>query len=426
MNILTERHFLPKPSTEMLNLCKLSATLYNKCNYIIRQTWFSNQNLKGKQFLPDVTTLTNLTRPLNCFQGFNNSKTAKQTIRKCLIDWSNFKKARNAFFKDPSKFKAIPEPPGYKKKLAQVIFYNETIKGGQSKKDTKLEFIEPNNSLFKIKSNKKYKQVVITPKHFGVVIEITYEHKPALVIKQKGEQKHVKLDKKKLCCIDLGVNTLAAVSLDQHQFFLVNGRIVKSINQLYNKKQRTKTASYKRYWRLENYFHHTSKFIIDKCLESGCGTIVIGRNKGWKQNTKKHKRMNRKNRQTFQNIPFYLLEQKIEYKAKMAGIEVVYVEEADTSQASFYDNDPLPSHEEAKVLKEQNLMPIFSGIRKYRGLYISKDGIVSNADINGSLNIGRKYNKTNATSESEVLIACRSLTARPVRINPLKTFSRPR
>jgi transposase len=35
----------------------------------------------------------------------------------------------------------------------------------------------------------------------------------------------------------------------------------------------------------------------------------------------------------------------------------------------------------------------FSGRRIKRGLYLQSDGKVMNADINGSVNIGRKYNE---------------------------------
>jgi hypothetical protein len=55
----------------------------------------------------------------------------------------------------------------------------------------------------------------------------------------------------------------------------------------------------------------------------------------------------------------------------------------------------------------------FSGKRKYRGLYVS-NGFAVNADVNGSLNIGRKVIPEFAG------IGDRSLAARPVVINPLK------
>lgn len=91
-----------------------------------------------------------------------------------------------------------------------------------------------------------------------------------------------KVKGKGICCIDIGLNTLAAITSDQFSPILVNGRIVKSINQYYNKCQ-SKRNGRKRYFRLENYFHHVSKLVIDLCLKHNCGTIIIGKNDGWKQ-----------------------------------------------------------------------------------------------------------------------------------------------
>ena len=157
-----------------------------------------------------------------------------------------------------------------------------------------------------------------------------------------------------------------------------------------------------RYWRLENYFHHVSNFIVDLCVKEGIGRIIIGRNEGWKQNIK----MRKKTKQSFQYIPFYRLLEKIKYKAAIAGIDVTFTEEAYTSKASFFDRDELPKYDEGE--------PQLSGTRKHRGLYVSNDGFAVNADVNGSLNIGRKV------IPEFVGIRDRSLAARPVAINPLK------
>jgi IS605 OrfB family transposase len=184
---------------------------------------------------------------------------------------------------------------------------------------------------------------------------------------------------------------------------LVNGRILKSINQWYNKRP-CKSRSRKRYWRIENYFHHTSKLIVDLCLKHNIGKIIIGKNDGWKQNIN----LGNKNNQAFCSIPIYLLLEKIKYKAVMAGIDVTFTEEAYTSKASFYDHDPLPCYGDAE--------PEFSGKRKHRGLYVS-NGFAVNADVNGSLNIGRKV-------IPEFLgIRDRSLAARPVVVNPLRNLT---
>jgi IS605 OrfB family transposase len=357
----------------------------------MRKAWFSQQHLKFRQ-LPDINILVEETKDLECFKKLHNTKTAKQTIRKVLSDWGNFRKALTAYSKDRSKFITCPKPPGYKEKLAQIIFFNETIKGGR--RVAPLDRLTATNGCFSVPFKEGYKQVVITPKAFGFVIEVQYE--------KIGEKPKTKFDKDKICTIDIGLNTLAAITLDQNRPLLVNGRIVKSFNQWYNKNQ-CKTRLRKRYFRIENYFHHVSKLIVGLCLKEGIGKIVIGKNDGWKQNIN----LGSKTNQAFSFVPTYLLLEKIKYKAAIAGIEVIFTEESYTSKSSFYDRDPLPEY-------EKDVMHEFSGKRKHRGLYVSKDGFALNADVNGSLNIGRKV-------FPEFLgIGDRSLVARPVVVNPLK------
>jgi IS605 OrfB family transposase len=139
-------------------------------------------------------------------------------------------------------------------------------------------------------------------------------------------------------------------------------------------------------------------------LKHGIGRIVIGRNEGWKQNINLGKKTN----QAFCSVPICSLLEKIKYKAAIAGIDVTFTEEAYTSQASFFARDLLPEY-------VPGVTHAFSGTRKHRGLYVTKDSFAVNADVNGSLNIGRKV-------IPEFLgIGDRSLAARPVVINPLKT-----
>jgi len=353
----------------------------------MRQAWFT------KQRLPDITILVAETKDLNCFKQLHNTKTAKQTIRKVLTDWSNYRKALTAYGKDRSKFVSCPKPPYYKDKLAQVIFYNETIKGGQSKKTQKLMTITPSNNCFGIKSIRDYKQVVITPKTFGFVVDVQYER----------ESKKEKVSKDKVACIDLGVNNLATITSGQlgHPI-LVNGRILKSVNRLYNKRPNKRTSR-KRYFQIENYFHHASKFIVDTCVKHGIGRLIIGKNDGWKQEVK----MRKPQKQNFQYIPFDRFIEKVKYKASLVGISVEFTEEAYTSKASFLDHDQLPVWD-AKP-------PVLSGTRR-KGMYHTFRPI--HADVNGSLNIGRKVigDKVYETFPD------RSIAAMPARINPLKAF----
>jgi putative transposase len=118
-----------------------------------------------------------------------------------LTDWSNFKAALRAWKRDPSKFTSMPKPPYYKNKLAQVIFYNETIK----KEAVKTRDHHTNKQLVSVKCNKDFKQVVVTPKTFGFVVDVQYEQ----------ESKKEKVSKDNVACIDIGVNNLATITSNQ-------------------------------------------------------------------------------------------------------------------------------------------------------------------------------------------------------------------
>ena len=86
------------------------------------------------------------------------------------------------------------------------------------------------------------------------------------------------------------------------------------------------------------------------------------------------------------NTTNYYIKQYASGKAAIEGIEVILQEESYTSKSSFLDNDDLPTYDKNSQKEYQ-----FSGKRIQRGLYKSKLGILINADINGSLNILKKY-----------------------------------
>ena len=93
------------------------------------------------------------------------------------------------------------------------------------------------------------------------------------------------------------------------------------------------------------------------------------------------------NNQKFTQIPFGKIRDILNYLCELSGINFIEQEESYTSKASFWDRDEIPvSSSESKVKYN------FSGKRVHRGLYRSKNGILLNADLNGSLNILRKSN----------------------------------
>lgn len=65
----------------------------------------------------------------------------------------------------------------------------------------------------------------------------------------------------------------------------------------------------------------------------------------------------------------------IQYKSEIYGIKVKTINESHTSKCSYYDDESICHHDE------------YVGNRKKRGCFMTKEGRMINADINGSLNI---------------------------------------
>ncbi len=86
------------------------------------------------------------------------------------------------------------------------------------------------------------------------------------------------------------------------------------------------------------------------------------------------------------------------YKAQLVGIQVIVREESYMSQASFLDEDDIPTYD-----PECETKPVFSGTREYHGLYRAKNGRHVQADVHGSYNILRKEfpDAFNAFSDSQ-------------------------
>ena len=211
--------------------------------------------------------------------------------------------------------------------------------------------------------------------------------------------------KTRFASIDLGINNLATVTSNVFQPIIINGRPIKSINQYYNKNQKKKQRllpvnqytskkikqlGYKREMKLNDYLHKSATFLVNYLVSQTIDVLVIGTNKGWKQNINIGKR----NNQNFVGIPFYKFKQILTYLCEENGIEIHEQEESYTSKASFLDGDFIPTFVQGDSKKYT-----FSGDRVFRGLYETKNKKLINADVNGSLNILKKFINKNATIE---------------------------
>ena len=207
------------------------------------------------------------------------------------------------------------------------------------------------------------------------------------------------LNKNNALAIDLGINNLVTAVSSNGRSFIIDGRRLKSINQWFNKENarlqsikdkqnfgkkptnRQKAIARDRNNKVNDYMNKAARIIIDYCINNDIGVLVVGYNETFQRNSD----IGRTNNQTFVNIPYGRLREKLEYLCELNDIEFVKQEESYTSKASFWDKDVIPVYNNDNP-KEY----VFSGNRVHRGLYRTSDGYTFNADVNGALNILRK------------------------------------
>ena len=350
-------------------------------------------------------------------------KVSQQVLKLLDKNWKSYFEAKRAYEEDPSKFRGSPKLPGYKDKREGRNILVYTIQA-LSKPALRDGIIKPSQLGIEVRTrHKNVDQVRIVPKKNGCyVVEVVYTEV------EKQEQ----LDHSLVAAVDIGVNNLVALTSNKRGFVprLVNGRPIKSVNQCYNKQIRKlqkkmssnhhtsrllERVAAKRTRRIDHYMHTASRRIIDLLVETGIGTLVIGKNPGWKQESN----MRKSDNQHFVQISHARLIDMLTYKAQLVGIKVLVQEESYTSRASLLDLDPIPVYGEKDAEKVK-----FSGKRVSRGMYRSKSGQEINADVNGSGNIMRKAlpNAFLAHGIGDVNGMISSLVVHPERIVvPLRT-----
>jgi putative transposase len=314
-------------------------------------------------------------------------KVSNDILRQLDKNWLAFFAACEAYRADPSKFVGRPKLPKYKHKTTGrflLTYDRQAI----SRRALSCGRLRPSGlDIDVVTAHKTVKQARIVPRAGYYVVEIVYEQAEAAPSGNPALY----------AAVDLGVDTLAALTSNKVGFAprLVNGRVLKSYNQFYNKRRaelqaalghdgttaRLERLTTKRTRRINHYLHAASKTIIAVLGEEGIGTLVIGKNLLWKQEVE----LGRVNNQHFVQIPHARFIDMLRYKAELAGIRVIVQEESYTSKASCLDLDPLPVYD-----KEREDQPVFSGKRVARGLYRASTGRRIHADVNGSYNILRK------------------------------------
>jgi len=361
-------------SEQLSKLCHLAKNLYNLANWYVRQDFFKLNNILNYYDLEYILKDKEAYRKLP-------SQTSQQILKLVNRNWRAYFRALNEYKSNPEKFKNKPRIPHYKKKNGESIsiFTNQQCRI----KEGYLYFPKKANlKIMKTRIKEKLKEVRIIPLGVKYKIEIVYEK----------EEKNLGLDKNNIISIDLGLNNIITavnnIGLDP---IIIKGKVIKSINQYYNKQlahyrsienkknnfqdtKRIQKLHLTRNNKLTTLFHRISKNVIKYCIQNNIGIIVIGYNHGWKQNIK----IGKKNNQNFVQVPFLRLINQVKYKSELIGITVKTINESHTSKCSFLDNEEIRHHKK------------YIGKRISRGLFRTSNGRLINADVNAGYNIMKK------------------------------------
>jgi len=409
--ILIEKHIINKNDSnwkQIDHLCFLSKNLYNQALFKVKESLSNSGKFLRYNDLEKI-----LKKEVEEYNNYNmlTSSVSQQVLMIFDRNFKSYFSLIKKWKKDKTKFQGCPKMPSYKhkEKGRNIVIFRQ--QGVLRLKEGYIYFPRKNNlNPIKtlIKDINQIKQIRLVPQFGCYKIEVVYERK----------EKELKKDNNNYLSIDLGLNNLATCFDNKNlKSFIINGKPLKSINQYYNKQKvvlqsnlkknhnkynsrRINRLTLKRNNKISDYLHKSSRIIVDYCLKNEINSIVVGYNKEWKQNIN----LGKQNNQNFVNIPFLSFINMLEYKSTLEGINFRTNEESYTSKCSSIDLEAIQKHEE------------YMGKRIKRGLFVSKEGIIINADVNGAINILRKA--TNKTFDMKDTIS-RGYVTYPSKVSPL-------
>jgi len=347
-----------------------SKNLYNSALYLMRQQFIADQTVIA------YTALDKLMQPTEQYKALP-AKVAQWVLKQVTNDWKSYTAAWLAWQANPGKCLGHPRLPHYLDKQGRnLLTYTEQAISKVKIRDSVVDF---SGMTIAVKTRHAMPdQVRIVPHTTHYTVEVVYEHAitPADV------------DPAFVAGIDMGVNNLVTIASNQPGFvpLLVNGRPLKALNQYYNKRRaylqsklpkgqftshQLDILTDKRKRQIDHYLHVAGRRIIDVLVQQRIGTLVIGKNDGWKQKANLGKRTN----QSFVFLPHARLIEMLQYKAEWGGIAVITTEESHTSKCSFLDRESIEHHDQ------------YVGKRVKRGLFRTATGKQFNADVNGAYNM---------------------------------------
>jgi len=371
----------------------------------------------GKQSKTNISKFLDKEAKFNLFYYSRSFKKLDDGIRLNVGEYIN------------KNYNLINKDNNYKSILInnKIKYYNENnlvnITESKIKKDNK-------NDIFYTKINDKYinndniysynyiylslpkkieyeniKLIEIVPINNKIKVCITYEkifENPIIDYDMDNYNSLSIEDKlKKTISIDTGIKNLFTIYDPIGKQHIIKGGTLLSINHFYNKKIdylnsiNKKLYNKSKYKRLDSLLEERERKIkghfnqiINKIVNTykDKEVFIIGYNPNWKDKTN----MGKKNNRNFYQIAYKQLIEKLEEKLKCINKKMVLVKESYTSKCDALALESIRYHE------------TYLGNRKKRGLFESSTQKLINADLNGAINIMRKYVNLNYINQTNI------------------------
>ena len=374
---LVEKHKIYKSHpvySKLDTMSRKANNLYNQCIYFAKNSENLSEDLKNLDKI-----MKSFPDEHDNYRSFGYAACAQQILRLFHQNLRSYFASIKDYKKNPAKYVGMPKFQKFRKsgERFQVIFTNQAAKlSGQTIKIAPKAFENKLSIKLRTNSAKNLCQVTFAPRNDYFLVYVIYEADDPVISQNSN----------KVAAIDIGLTNLATVTFsEQHEPILYRSDLMK-INKDFNrlnakyvsilKKTQNKNTSKRRNRLSEKYagliedrLHKISRAIIDDLSQRGVSTLVVGKNTGQKINNKL---------KNFVQVPLFRLIEMIKYKAELAGIKFIQVNESYTSGTSFLDNE-LPT----KTFYNKSR-------RRFRGLFLSDNLKRINADVNASFQIMKK------------------------------------
>lgn len=397
--LIRASYFVYKPNKEtniiLSHLGLAARKLWNVANYEKR-----NWQKDGGSLFPDWYEQKKRLKDHFWYKNLP-SQSAQEVLKVLQEAWASFFELKKSGGIDN------PQPPRFKQTNFNVKFLNNGFRVKEKSIRLSLPIKLKKYLHEKFGLTNKYVYIQIPP-HIDIGVIKTVEIKPLsdhqykIILAQEYSNVEVTKNSTKFMAIDIGIANALTCYDYQGKSHILSGRQWLSVERYFHKK----IAHYQAISDAQSYakgiintkkskkvlqlykkkkaqtfhiLHCMTKKVIDLAIQQGVKTIVIGDITKIRENAD----LGNKNNQKFHMLPFRKIIQMITYKAEEAGISVdATITEEYTSQTCAFCK-PNPSKEHAHKSN-----------RKHRGLYHCKDcKVVVNADVNGAVNISKKYLK---------------------------------